>query len=74
MCGRGKRCHQLFQCWQLPAIQSVANALRSAGMNVTNEIPKVGVIAGEVSQANMQALAAVPGAVAVEPDQEMYAI
>lgn len=58
----------------LPTIQAVANALRTAGMNVTNVMATAGVITGEVSQANMNALATVPGVVAVEPDQEMHAI
>lgn len=58
----------------LPMIETVANALRLAGMNVTNVMPTVGTITGEVSHANMIALAKVAGVVAVEPDQEMNTI
>jgi hypothetical protein len=58
----------------LPTIQAVANALRSAGIKVTNVMPTAGIITGEVSHVNMHAVATVSGVVAVEPDQEMHAI
>lgn len=58
----------------LATIQTVANALRSAGMTVTNVMPTTGVITGEVSKANLSSLTSVPGVDAVEPDQEMHAI
>jgi len=56
----------------IPAIQSVANALQSAGMHVTNVLPAAGVITGEVGPAQKQALTTVAGGAAVEADQEMH--
>ncbi|WP_250123569.1 hypothetical protein [Chroococcidiopsis sp. CCMEE 29] len=58
----------------LPTIHSVAVALQSAGMQVDNVMPTVGIITGEVSQTKMAALESVPGVAAVELDQEMHAI
>ena len=58
----------------LATIQSVADALRTAGMHVTNVMPTSGIITGEVSPARVNSLATVTGVAAVEPDQEMHAI
>jgi hypothetical protein len=52
-------------------IDSVAGALRTAGMQITSIMPTVGIIAGHAFQAQLQALSSVPGVVAVEPDEEM---
>ena len=58
----------------LPAVHSVADALRAAGMQVTGVLPTSGIITGEVPQANMHTLASVPGVISVEPDGEMRAV
>jgi hypothetical protein len=58
----------------LPTIQSVAQALQTAGLRITNVLPTTGIITGEVSSQDMHALATVPGVVSVEPDREMHAI
>jgi hypothetical protein len=58
----------------LAAIQTVVDALRLAGLQVTNVMPTTGIISGKVSHDKRQALASVPGVAAVEPDEEMHAI
>ncbi len=58
----------------LSTIQTVASALRLAGMNITNVMPTVGIITGEVPHAKLIALAKVAGVAAVELDQEMNTV
>lgn len=52
-------------------IQSVAAALRSAGLQVSNVLPTGGIITGEVEQEKMDGLRAVSGVADVERDEEM---
>ena len=56
------------------AIQTVADALQHAGLQVTKVMPTTGIISGQVAHAQRQALASVPGVAAVETDEEMHAI
>lgn len=58
----------------LPTIENVAQALRSAGLSVSQVLPLSGTITGEISRAQLSALTEVGGVVAVEPDDEMHAI
>ena len=58
----------------VPKIRSVANALKRAGLNVTNIMPTVGIITGEIEAASIERLSAVAGVLAVEPDREVRAI
>ena len=59
---------------QLGSINTVADALRAAGMQVGGVQPTVGIISGEAAPSKMAALRNVPGVAAVEPDEEMHAI
>lgn len=56
------------------AIESVAAALRSAGLRVDDIMKTFGIIKGEAAADRLQALESVPGVIAVEPDQEAKAI
>lgn len=55
-------------------VESVAAALRAAGMSVTNVMPTTGIITGGVASDTRQSLSALPGVKAIEPDEEMRAI
>jgi CheY-like chemotaxis protein len=57
----------------IAAIDDVAAALRSAGLQLGQTLPETGVITGSVADAAaMETLAAVPGVAAVEPVQEIF--
>lgn len=56
------------------AIESVAAALRAAGMTISNVMSTTGIITGEVTPDTMKSLAVLPGVKAIEPDEEMHAI
>ena len=58
----------------LPVIQSVVTALRSAGMKVDQVLPVTGIITGEVSPSKLEGLRSLPGVAGVEVDREMQAI
>lgn len=47
----------------------VVDALRHAGLSVTEVLPSVGVVTGTVDSDRMPSLSAVPGVLAVEPDR-----
>lgn len=55
-------------------VNSVADALQIAGMNIGNVLSTAGIITGEVSQTKMQQLKAISGVADVEIDQEMQAL
>jgi hypothetical protein len=57
-----------------PQIQSVANALKRAGLRVTKVMPTAGIVTGEIAATKIDSLTAVAGVLAVEPDREMRAI
>jgi len=56
------------------SIQSVADSLKAAGMEVDNVMSNVGIITGGISENARQALGKIAGVSAVEPDEEMRAI
>ncbi len=56
----------------LTNIQQVANALRAAGMSVSNVLPIGGVITGEIAKEKRNQLSSITGVTAVEPDEEMH--
>jgi hypothetical protein len=56
------------------SIEKVAEALRSAGMNVGDILSTTGIITGEVDEAGRRSMQSVPGVKAIEPDDEMHAI
>ncbi|MFO0820866.1 MAG: hypothetical protein U1A77_23160 [Pirellulales bacterium] len=58
----------------LEGIDSVAAALRVAGMQVTEILSTVGIISGQAPQECRQKLESVRGVKAVESDGEMRAI
>jgi hypothetical protein len=58
----------------LPVIQSVVTALRSAGMKVDQVLPVTGIITGAVSPSKLEGLRSLPGVAGVEVDREMQAI
>jgi len=58
----------------LKNIDDVAKKLRSAGMKVGNVMSSLGIVAGEVSDAKLEALKKVKGVKNVELDEEMKAI
>jgi hypothetical protein len=58
----------------LPEIESVAGALRSAGMQVERVMPTIGIITGKVSDDKRQDLTRIAGVASVEIEGEMYAI
>lgn len=47
----------------------VVDALRQAGLSVTEVLVSVGVVTGTVDSDRMPSLSAVPGVLAVEPDR-----
>jgi hypothetical protein len=58
----------------LGQIDNVASELRSAGVTVTNVMNTVGIISGEVSEGALEAVRAVSGVKAVEPERQMRAL
>lgn len=54
-------------------IQSVAEALRQAGMQITNVLHSSGIITGRLAQSQRQAIERIPGIAALEPDRDMWA-
>lgn len=55
-------------------IQSVARSLSAAGLQVSNVMPTIGIIAGSVPASSIATLKALPGVLDVEADREMHAI
>ncbi|WP_291418589.1 hypothetical protein [Actinophytocola sp.] len=53
----------------LAEMSAVVDALRRAGLAVTEVLPSVGVVTGTVDSDTMPSLSAVPGVLAVEPDR-----
>lgn len=58
----------------LKQIKQVAAALKSAGLQVDQVMPVLGVITGEVDAAKIAALKKIKGVAAVEKDEQMSAI
>ncbi|WP_337176820.1 hypothetical protein [Paludisphaera sp.] len=58
----------------LTRIKSVADELRDAGLEVRQVLSTSGIISGKAAPTARHALEAVPGVIAVEPDEEMRAI
>jgi hypothetical protein len=58
----------------LGQIDKLASELRSAGVTVTNVMNTVGIISGEVSEEALEAVRAVSGVKAVEPERQMRAL
>ena len=58
----------------IPSIQSVADHLRSAGLEVEQVLETSGIIIGEVEQEKRTQLRSVNGVADVESDGEMRAI
>ena len=56
------------------AIESVAEELRAAGLQVSNVLPVGGIISGEVPQEKLDTLRKIGGVLDIEPDEEMRAI
>ena len=52
-------------------LSTVVEALRGAGLAVADVLAEIGVVTGTADGATMVALAAVPGVVEVEPQQEI---
>jgi len=50
-------------------IDATVEALRAAGMTVTEVYREIGVVSGTVAPANRDSLTALPGVKAVEPDR-----
>lgn len=58
----------------IAGIESVAAALRQAGMQVHQVMPNIGTITGEVPSGAAQSLSSVKGVASIEPDEGMRAI
>jgi hypothetical protein len=58
----------------LPTIQTVAAALRLAGMNVEQVMSTVGIITGKAPATALADLKSIAGVVAVESDEPMQAL
>jgi hypothetical protein len=56
------------------SIDTIAAALRGAGMEIDGVMPTIRVITGKVASSTVQGLREIPGVLSVEPDQEMRAI
>jgi hypothetical protein len=54
----------------LDRIDALADQLRAAGMQVDQVLSSTGIITGEVTDAQQQAIAELPGVAAVENEQE----
>lgn len=53
----------------LADMSAVVDALRLAGLSVTEVLSSVGVVTGTVDSDRMSSLSAVPGVLAVEPER-----
>ena len=54
----------------LGRIEALADQLRAAGMQVDQVLSSIGIITGEVTDAQRRAIAGLPGVAAVENQQE----